>query len=416
MEYSKDLMPITEICLNVTEACNLACRYCFTEHHPNFMTLQVAKDTAKWLHENAKIASKISEKEIIPTIGFFGGEPTLMWDEIIVPLVLWVENNNWLFTFGITSNCVLMTPDKVDFLCEHHIGLLLSMDGAKATQDYNRPCKNTNQSSFDIVNQNLDYIAKKMPLTTFRSTITAETAENTFFNIMYAGNKGFNHVFSIINEFEEWTEEQRKIVEKEITKYALYVIDACRQGKDFVKLRPFEQALNKITAINKGIALFPDKIYDHIGPDDTHRCGLGDGYGSINYKGDIFACQEVASRQGEKSIFHIGNIYTGIDEDKLSTLRETFINRPLKAFNHLDKEKCKTCPSKLVCNANFCHVNNYILYKNFAEIPDCWCWWNNLMLEAAQFVMQVLGYHKNEFFKDYYLNEISSFGGPLYHE
>ena len=133
MEYSKDLMPITEICLNVTEACNLACRYCFTEHHPNFMTLQVAKDTAKWLHENAEIASKISEKEIIPTIGFFGGEPTLMWDEIIVPLVLWVENNNWPFTFGITSNCVLMTPDKVDFLCDHHIGLLLSMDGAKAT-------------------------------------------------------------------------------------------------------------------------------------------------------------------------------------------------------------------------------------------------------------------------------------------
>ena len=38
------------------------------------------------------------------------------------------------------------------------------------------------------------------------------------------------------------------------------------------------------------------------------------------------------------------------------------------------------------------------------------------MLEAAQFVMQVLGFHENEFFKNYYLNEISSFGGPLYHE
>ena len=87
MEYSKDLMPITEICLNVTEECNLACRYCFTEHHPNFITLQVAKDAATWLYNNAKIASQIKEKEIIPTIGFFGGEPTLMWDSIIVPLI-----------------------------------------------------------------------------------------------------------------------------------------------------------------------------------------------------------------------------------------------------------------------------------------------------------------------------------------
>jgi len=30
MEYSLECMPITEICLNVTEACNLACKYCLT--------------------------------------------------------------------------------------------------------------------------------------------------------------------------------------------------------------------------------------------------------------------------------------------------------------------------------------------------------------------------------------------------
>lgn len=380
------------------------------------MTLEVAKNAAEWLHKNAQISSEIQDKEVIPTIGFFGGEPTLMWDSIVKPLVLWIEEQNWRFKFGITSNCVLMTPEKVDFLCDHHIGLLLSMDGAKLTQEYNRPHKNNQLSSFDIVDNNLNYLVKRMPGTTFRSTITAETAHHTFENIMYAGEKGFENVFAIINEFEDWTPEQRKIVENELTKYAFYVIDACRREKNFVKLRPFEQAINKITAINKGIALSPDKIGDHIGPEDHHRCGLGDGYGSINYKGDIFACQEVASRAGEKGIFHIGNIYDGIDEEKLFALRNTFLNRPIKTFNHLDKKKCETCPSKLVCNANFCHVNNYILYQNFAEVPDCWCWWNNILLEKAQFVMQVLGYHENEFFKNYYLNEISSLGGPLYHE
>ena len=71
-------------------------------------------------------------------------------------------------------------------------------------------------------------------------TITAKTAHNLFNNLMYAGNMGFNSVFSIINEFEPWDLESRKIVEREINKYALYVIDACRQGKNFVKLRPFE--------------------------------------------------------------------------------------------------------------------------------------------------------------------------------
>lgn len=407
-------MPITEICLNVTEECNLACRYCFTEHHPNFITLQVAKDAATWLYENAKIASKIKQKEVIPTIGFFGGEPTLMWDSIIIPLIDWIKANNWKFNYGITSNCVLMTKDKVDFLYDNNIGLLLSMDGDKITQDYNRPHKNNQLSSFDLVSKNLPYIIQKLPNTTFRSTITSNTAEHLFENLMYAGFIGFDRVFSIINEFEEWDENSRKIVEKEISKYALYVIDACRQSKNFVKLRPFEQAFNKIIASNTTIALNPEVNFEHIGPEDHHRCGLGDGYGSINYKGDVFACQEVASRQGEKGVFHIGNIYDGIDEEKLLSLRETFLNRPLKTYNYLDKTKCETCPSKLVCNANFCHVNNYILYQDFAAVPDCWCWWNNLLLEKAQFVMEVLGYYENEFFKNYLINEITSQGGPLY--
>ena len=45
---------ITSAFLNVTNACNLACRYCFVEQHPNYMTLDVAMDAAKFLVENAK--------------------------------------------------------------------------------------------------------------------------------------------------------------------------------------------------------------------------------------------------------------------------------------------------------------------------------------------------------------------------
>ena len=64
-------LPITDVCLNITEECNLACKYCFTEHHPNYMSLKVAKDSAKWLHDNSIESSKIQGKEVIPNIGFF---------------------------------------------------------------------------------------------------------------------------------------------------------------------------------------------------------------------------------------------------------------------------------------------------------------------------------------------------------
>ena len=408
-------LPITDVCLNVTEECNLACKYCFTEHHPNYMTLDVAKDAAKWLYNNAIESSKIQEKEVIPTIGFFGGEPTLMWDSIIVPLISWIEEQNWKFNFGITSNCILMNKEKIDYLLEKNIGLLLSCDGDKYSQDFNRPMKNSTKSSFDELSKNLSYIAEKMPNITFRSTITPAIADQLFNNLMFAGRHGFENVFSIINEFEEWDEKSRLTIEKELDKYCLYIIDSCLKEQPFVKLRPFEQAINKIITINNFCAFNEYSTITDIG--ESHslaRCGLGSGYGSINYKGDVFSCQEVASRQGEKDIFYIGNIYNGIDYEKLKNLQETFINRKVLKYNYEKPDKCLTCPSNLICSINFCQVNNFILHNDFSAVPDCWCWWNNLLIEKAQFVMQTLGYHKNDYFKNYLLNEISSFGGPLY--
>lgn len=416
MEYSKDLLPITEVCLNLTEECNCNCIYCFTEHYPHYMTLDVAKDAAIWLHNNAKIASEIKGEEVIPNIGFFGGEPTLMWDSIIVPLVNWIKEKKWKFIYGITSNCVLLDKEKVDFLVENDIGLLISMDGDKITQDMNRPLKNSTQSSFDLISKNLPYINQKMPYSTFRSTITEKSAPYLFDNLMYAGKMGFENVFSIINEFEEWSEEGRKIVDSELNKYCLYVIDACIKQQNFVKLRPFEQAINKIIAINTNLINLDktEKEIEDIGPEEEHRCGLGSGYGSINYKGEIFSCQEVASRKGEKDIFYIGNIYEGIDFNRIIQLRESFLQRKNKYYNNLDKTKCENCISKLSCRANLCPVNNYILYKDFSANADAWCWWTNMMIEKATTVMFILGCNNNEFFKNYFLKEITSQGGPFY--
>ena len=386
---------------------------CFTEHHPNFITLDVAKDTARWLHENAKIASEIREEEVIPNIGFFGGEPTLMWDSIIVPLVNWIDEQGWKFTYGITTNCTLLNKERVDFAKEHGMGVLISIDGAEYSQNCNRPCKDKSKKSYDMIMENLPYIQENYPWSTFRITITAETADRLFENLMFAGEMGFEHVFAIINEFEEWPEEARKLVEIEMLKYSLYVIDACRCEQPFVKMRPWEQAINKIVALNTVVAAYDGEDIPEVGPEEMTKCGLGGGYGSVNYKGDIFSCQEVASREGEKSRFYIGNIYDGIDEERLSSLRNDFVNRPIKTYNYEHPEKCATCGLRKACRANLCQVNNYILHKDFGANPDCWCWWNNLMKDSAQMVMEILGYHKNEFFRDYLKEELTNPGGPF---
>lgn len=49
------------------------------------MTYDTALDAAKFLIANAE------EVNQTPSINFFGGEPMLMWDSIIVPLTNWIR-------------------------------------------------------------------------------------------------------------------------------------------------------------------------------------------------------------------------------------------------------------------------------------------------------------------------------------
>lgn len=394
---------ITDICLNVTEACNMECRYCFTEHHPNRMPYQVAKDAADWIMNNAKQENEEG------SIGFFGGEPLLEWDSIIVPLTKYIrEDRGSRMNLSVTSNCTLMTRDKLEFMRKYDIGLLVSMDGGKDTQDYNRPLAN-GASSFNILEEKLPMILEYHPEAMFRCTIIPATCGNFCQDLEFAKNIGFTHAFAIINEFEEWPDEKRRILEAEARKYSNYLISCCRQGKGFIRQRTLEQAINKIVAINVGIRA---KMEDRIQVKGTGRvCGTGIGYGSVNYKGDIYSCQEVTSRSSEKNKFYLGDIYNGVNYHLIKNLHDT--TKDFNVVNSKNKETCKTCPIEFVCNTNTCIVNNYLITKSFNIQPDAMCWWHNLMAREAQYICRVLGNEDNEYFKDYFRWIITSNGGCL---
>ena len=57
-EYKEEYGWLTNICLNVTDACNLACRYCFVEQHPHYMTLDVAKQAVHFILDNLEKKNK----------------------------------------------------------------------------------------------------------------------------------------------------------------------------------------------------------------------------------------------------------------------------------------------------------------------------------------------------------------------
>ena len=68
-------------------------------------------------------------------IDFFGGEPLLNWD-VVKQTVEYIESiqekHNKIFKLTLTTNGMLLTQDKIDYVNEHKMSLVLSLDGRES--------------------------------------------------------------------------------------------------------------------------------------------------------------------------------------------------------------------------------------------------------------------------------------------
>ena len=217
----RELPKITSAMLVVTHGCNLRCRYCFVQKEPQRMALSTAKDAARFLMANAMASGGGA-----PEINFFGGEPMLMYDSVIKPLVEWVHDElGEPFRFSITTNGTLLTDERIRFMQRHRFGLLLSMDGNKPVQDYNRPYAD-GKGSFDALKPVVPKVLAAWPGTTFRMTAIPETCGHLFESIMWAAAQGFTNFFVTPNVFEAWSDEARDALAGELRKYADYYAES----------------------------------------------------------------------------------------------------------------------------------------------------------------------------------------------
>ena len=385
-----NLPPITSIFLNVTDSCCLSCRYCFVSQQPNFMTYEVAKDAADFVIKNAESINTT------PFINFFGGEPTLCWDSIIVPLTNYIRKEYAKpFTLSMTTNGILLNEERLKFLTENDIGLLFSIDGDKETQDYNRPCNN-GKSSFDALGDNIDLIAKYFPNVCFRSTIIPETCHNTFHNIMFARDHGYVNFFTIPDAFREWSDYSKRTLQLEMRKYSEYVIECFRNGsRPHIRFSEYDESFSKITKINS--AILQDQFRCDGRCAATGKCGLGTNRGaSVGYNGDVFACQEMVSpKESNKNKFYIGNIYTGVDDSLRIQLAESFDQNADRTGN------CAHCRLNRICNGG-CVANNFMITGDVNKMSPVFCWWQNILLDEAIYVSNVLGKESNPTFITYW--------------
>jgi uncharacterized protein len=125
--------PITHLELIHTEHCNLACTYCFEQgmRDSRRMPRPVTKKAIDLLIEYSRDADAL-------WITHFGGEPLLNFENIRFATEYAMERATALgrtVAFDLTTNGTLLTQSTVDYLSQHGIRVLLSLDGLAPTHD-----------------------------------------------------------------------------------------------------------------------------------------------------------------------------------------------------------------------------------------------------------------------------------------
>jgi uncharacterized protein len=126
--------------LNVTEQCNLRCRYCVFSGNYKF----------ERAHNDARMSQAVAERAVdlymqrapdqtSPYVGFYGGEPFIAFD-LIQHVVAYAREKypDRQFRFGLTTNATLMKPAVAQFVAREKFNLAVSLDGPESVHDAQR--------------------------------------------------------------------------------------------------------------------------------------------------------------------------------------------------------------------------------------------------------------------------------------
>lgn len=368
---SKIVLP--KICggfLNLTQKCNLACRYCFVKQQPLEMTYQTAKDAADFYAKNAL------EELVVPEITFFGGEPMLRYDDIIKPLVEYIRATYADYNLSMTTNGTLLDEEKLKFLKDNDVGIMVSIDGDQETQDYNRPYHDGRGSFEDI---DVELILKYYPDMVFRATLDPQTVDKLYHNYCWAESVGYKQATFIVNVFSEWSESQVEVLKAELDSIYKHIAAKIRADEPYMPFTEFDRYRHLVRRLDDGL---PDGYYrDGAGQAlACGTCGLGASrWGSIGSSGDIYSCQEMTENP-EHTEFIIGNIYTGVDDIRRLELAESFSCKRVKSSK---MDRCQSCALNAVCDGG-CVINNYFNTSSFEIRPEIGCIYAELCFENAK--------------------------------
>lgn len=351
--------PVKAMCLNVAHDCNLRCEYCFAAKGDfgcgrKLMPLEVGKKAIDFLIEHSAGRRNLE-------MDFFGGEPLMNWD-VVKELVLYAREQEKLhdknFRFTITTNGLLLTDDKIDFINKEMSNCVLSLDGRKEVNDRMRVRVDGTGCYDQIVPKYQKLVAQRGDKDYYaRGTFTRYNLD--FINdVLHMADLGFDQV------------SVEPVVSDKKLDYSIQEEDLPQVFAEYERLA---NALLKRRKEGRGFNFFHFMIDLNQGPCAIKRlrgCGCGNEYVAVTPEGDIYPCHQ----------------FVGDEQWKMGSVLDGSFNLPMKErfakANVYSKANCKDCWAKFYCSGG-CNANNWQYEGDILKSHGISCELEKKRLECA---------------------------------
>lgn len=325
---------IKALCINIAHDCNLRCQYCFAGQGGYgqwrmLMSFDVARRAVDFLiaHSGPREHCELD---------FFGGEPLMNW-HVVQQTIDYVhkqeKKHGKKIKMSLTTNGLLLDKEKVKYLTDNHISLILSLDGRKEMHDRMRPGVH-GEGTYDEIVKNLQYCVanRKGEEYYVRGTFTCYNMDFTT-DVIDMIDKGFPAVSMepvVGEDTADYSikEEDLPRVKAEYDRLAKLFIAREEEGRPFFFFH-FNMDLWKGPCLPKRL----------------RGCGAGHEYLAVVPNGDIYPCHQFVGREG----YVIGNVYEGLKNFKMM--------RDFRMNHVFSKPECVDCWAKFFCSGG-CHANN----------------------------------------------------------
>jgi len=338
---ASEMPPLSGLSLQVTDACNLACSYCyFREKAP----ITISADT---------ITKALNLLECESTAGrswhinFFGGEPTLfphLIESIAEQTQQRASRSGKATTFSMTTNGTRFDDDMLALAKAYKINTLLSLDGNKKAHDAFR-VYHSGKGSFDDIIKNLARL-KSADGFSVRMTISVRSVPYLAESISELVELGIDSIATSVVAEDTWTEADYERFGEEWLKVAALTLNYRLRGK---RLRV------KGLSTDYGIE---SQCKSH----SEYGCGAATSFLFVDAKGDLYPCHRYPGYFNKSPRVRLGTVFTGIDREKRAryvAANKASAKRGCSSFIHptVSSGPCNQCAIQAACGGACMAIN-----------------------------------------------------------